>query len=349
MSTTTTTRIADENNDNDDIKGKHRDVRFDAEPVLEQSIPTKKNRTNPHGLSLLDTRLSDRPADYEPPTSLRGPPPPDLLFGSSNTYDMDSEAGPSSLGLPPSSDKAKQRRISLTEFRRSEGPSIRSAKLQALWTSLPDRLPAPSRGPTPTSLMHLPGQGSIGILSPERVERLRRLYEEELSRRISLEERDTARLWGGADDLPEPTTSVTATPTNHANFQVNSPVNADGKVIKWKDFRKFLWDQEEQLWDIFCDLDKDGDGRLDHKELKGALNRSGRSMRVYTSRPLLTPEFDACVRHLHDRLDVIRLCPVSFLLLASFSTGMSAKRLATDGKGDEEDATGTNVHHLCRV
>jgi solute carrier family 25 phosphate transporter 23/24/25/41 len=139
--------------------------------------------------------------------------------------------------------------------------------------------PAPSPGPTPTSLMHLPGQGTIGTLSPERVERLRRLYEEELSRRISLEERESARLWGGADDLPDPNASAVATTSSSSSSSTSSisSVNAAKKGIKWKDFRRFLWDQEEQLWDIFCDLDRDGDGRLDHKELKGALSRSGQS------------------------------------------------------------------------
>jgi hypothetical protein len=256
-------------------------LRFDDERLGTLDVtPTTTTTTNvgKHGSSLLDTRISDRPADYEPPASLRGPPPPDLLFGRPSyeqshahshphlhPHGMDNEAGPSH--------RAKQRRISLAEFRKKEGPAIRSAKLQAFWTSLPDRLPAPSRGPTPTSLMHLPGQGTIGTLSPERVERLRRLYEEELSRRISLEERAHAELWGGADDLPEPATAV----INHRDHNVNNPMGmmAVGKVIKWKDFRKFLWDQEEQLWDIFCDLDRDGDGLLDHHELKDALGRSG--------------------------------------------------------------------------
>lgn len=39
--------------------------------------------------------------------------------------------------------------------------------------------------------------------------------------------------------------------------------------------RRFLWDQESQLWDIFQDLDKNGDGRLDATEMRAALSRSG--------------------------------------------------------------------------
>lgn len=38
---------------------------------------------------------------------------------------------------------------------------------------------------------------------------------------------------------------------------------------------KFLWDQESQLWDIFQELDKNGDGRLDAVEMRAALSRSG--------------------------------------------------------------------------
>lgn len=39
--------------------------------------------------------------------------------------------------------------------------------------------------------------------------------------------------------------------------------------------RRFLWDQESQLWDIFQDLDKNGDGKLDAVEMRAALSRSG--------------------------------------------------------------------------
>ena len=39
--------------------------------------------------------------------------------------------------------------------------------------------------------------------------------------------------------------------------------------------RRFLWDQERELWDIFQELDKNGDGRLDASEMRAALSRSG--------------------------------------------------------------------------
>jgi solute carrier family 25 phosphate transporter 23/24/25/41 len=39
--------------------------------------------------------------------------------------------------------------------------------------------------------------------------------------------------------------------------------------------RRFLWDQEKELWDTFQEMDKNGDGRLDAVDLRAALSRSG--------------------------------------------------------------------------
>ena len=39
--------------------------------------------------------------------------------------------------------------------------------------------------------------------------------------------------------------------------------------------RRFLWDQERDLWEIFQEIDKNGDGRLDAIEMRAALSRSG--------------------------------------------------------------------------
>lgn len=47
-----------------------------------------------------------------------------------------------------------------------------------------------------------------------------------------------------------------------------------GAEIECK-FRRFLWDQERELWDIFQEIDKNGDGRLDSNEMRSALSRSG--------------------------------------------------------------------------
>ena len=122
-----------------------------------------------------------------------------------------------SLREAPEPDILPPVRPTLTQFRGSEGPVIRAAKLRALWGSLPS-LPDVTEGPTATERMHLPEQDTITALSPERAERLRRLYEEELVRRCS-EERPEARLWGGADDLEPEVKTV------------------KGKGIGWRDFR----------------------------------------------------------------------------------------------------------------
>ncbi|RSH94259.1 hypothetical protein EHS25_004062 [Saitozyma podzolica] len=158
------------------------------------------------------------------------------------------------LREPPSSDLIPASRPTLTQFRASEGPATRSAKLHALWEDLP-KLPELGDGPTALQRMKLPGQDTTTALSPERAERLRKLYEEELVRRVK-EKRPEARLWGGADDQP--------------HFK-----STQEKGIAFEDFRRFLWDQERELWDIFQELDKNGDGRLDASEMRAALSRSG--------------------------------------------------------------------------
>lgn len=108
-------------------------------------------------------------------------------------------------------------RPTLTQFRGSEGPVLRAAKLRALWESLP-YLPDISDCPTPAERMNLPGQDTLTALSPERADRLRRLYEEELVRRCN-ESRPEARLWGGADDLEPGEKAI------------------KGKGVAWQDFR----------------------------------------------------------------------------------------------------------------
>jgi solute carrier family 25 phosphate transporter 23/24/25/41 len=67
--------------------------------------------------------------------------------------------------------------------------------------------------------MRLPGQDTLAALSPERAERLRTLYSEELVKQCG-EDRPDARLWGGADDL-EP-------------FEA---VESGQKGVSWKAFR----------------------------------------------------------------------------------------------------------------
>ncbi|KAL1410312.1 hypothetical protein Q8F55_004318 [Vanrija albida] len=146
----------------------------------------------------------------------------------------------------------------LADFRAQEGPTVRAAKLRSLWQSLPDLPNVEGDKPTPTQLMRLPGQDTLTALSPERAERLQTLYQEELVRRVG-ETRPDALLWGGADDL-EP---------------VDTKGGVQTKGISWKAFRRFLWDQERELWEMFQELDRNADGVLDATELKAALQRSG--------------------------------------------------------------------------
>ena len=124
-----------------------------------------------------------------------------------------------SLREPPNPDLLPRNRPTLSQFRSNEGASTRAAKLRGLWNALP-ALPniEDADTPTDTQRMKLPGQDTLTALSPERAERLRRLYEEELVKRCN-ERRPEARLWGGADDLqPE-------------------IKNVMGKGVAWEDFR----------------------------------------------------------------------------------------------------------------
>jgi len=134
----------------------------------------------------------------------------------------------------------------------------------------------------------------LSPLSSERAERLRRLYSEELVRRVQCE-RPEAKLWGGADDLSEPEAgpsgsaySSTGGPESSSSSASPSSAARKGKGIAWKDFRRFLWDQEKELWDIFHELDRDGDGKLDEAELANALERNGIELTPSTLRDFVS-------------------------------------------------------------
>ena len=131
---------------------------------------------------------------------------------NASTPSMDSPSRATTLREPPSPDLPIIRQ-SLTQFRQSEGASTRAGKLEALWEALPS-LPELTEGPTATKRMKLPGQDTMAALSPERAERLKELYLEELVRECN-DKRPTAKLWGGRDDWKPDTT----------------------KGIAWEDFR----------------------------------------------------------------------------------------------------------------
>ncbi|WWD16881.1 hypothetical protein CI109_101313 [Kwoniella shandongensis] len=229
-------------------------------------FPSSSSSASSSSSSSSTTPLSSQKPHY---TLSSQPPHTDPSLPSHPLEPSPLPSAPLSLREPPGPDIFPAHRPSLADFRISEGPSVRAAKLKALWNSLPPSISeitstiastndqdTDSEGQSPTKRMKLPGQGTLTALSPERAERLRRLYEEELVKRIS-EKRPEARLWGGADE-EEP---------EHKGLK--------GKGIAWHDFRRFLWDKERELWDIFQDIDKNCDGRLDAAEMRAALSRSG--------------------------------------------------------------------------
>ena len=219
---------------------------------------------------LMNSKTSDPdPSPASSSSSLREPPCNDLL--------------------PLLSPTPTSTRPTLADFRRSEGPIIRAAKLRALWNNLPT-LPEPCEGPSETKKMKLPGQDEGTTLSFERAKRLQQLYKEELAMRVREEGRSEARLWGGDDAVSEPiyaastpsssasqstASSSTTTTSLPSNTKSNPSSPYRGKGINWKDFRRFLWDQEKQLWDIFQEMDMDQDGRLGVGELRQSLERNG--------------------------------------------------------------------------
>lgn len=135
----------------------------------------------------------------------------------------------------------------LAEYREQEGKERREVRLRALWRRLPTRR---------TSLEHSiqwTGVDQTGM-NPERAERLRAMYEDEL---------------------------------------MNGCASSGTTSIDWKDFLDYADKKEEgksdatmpskphtyactELWTIFHDeLDLDNNGRLDAEELAEALGKAG--------------------------------------------------------------------------
>jgi hypothetical protein len=50
---------------------------------------------------------------------------------------------------------------------------------------------------------------------------------------------------------------------------------SDVKLSTRTDSRRFLWDKERELWDMFQDLDRDQNGVLDAVDMRAALSRAG--------------------------------------------------------------------------
>lgn len=177
--------------------------------------PSSSSSSSPHPAPLQPEASSSK-QHYNP--SLRDHPSTSI-----SRYDQDNDGHshahadlptrPLTLREPPAPDLLPTSRPTLTQFRQAEGPLTRAGKLKALWEALPT-LPEYQEGPTATKRMQLPGQDTVTALSPERADRLRKLYLEELVKECN-DRRPEARLWGGSDDW-QPDTS---------------------KGVKWEDFR----------------------------------------------------------------------------------------------------------------
>jgi len=149
----------------------------------------------------------------QPEASSSKSPLPSTPTEPSTTPSIETPTRATTLREPPAPDLLPTTRPTLTQFRQSEGATTRAEKLEALWEALPS-LPELSEGPTATKRMKLPGQDTMAALSPERAERLKELYLEELVRECN-DKRPLAKLWGGRDDWKPDTT----------------------KGIAWEDFR----------------------------------------------------------------------------------------------------------------
>ena len=149
----------------------------------------------------------------QPEASSSKSPLPSTSTDPSTKSSIDSITRATTLREPPAPDLLPTTRPTLSQFRQSEGATTRAEKLEALWEALPS-LPELSEGPTATKRMKLPGQDTMAALSPERAERLKELYLEELVRECN-DKRPLAKLWGGRDDWKPDTT----------------------KGIAWEDFR----------------------------------------------------------------------------------------------------------------
>ena len=166
----------------------------------------------------------------QPEASSSKSPLPSTSTDPNTKPSIDTVSRATTLREPPAPDLLPTTRPTLTQFRQSEGATTRAEKLEALWEALPS-LPELTEGPTATKRMKLPGQDTMAALSPERAERLKELYLEELVRECN-DKRPLAKLWGGRDDWKPDTT----------------------KGIAWEDFRYVLYfplDQSLQI-DAFC-------------------------------------------------------------------------------------------------
>ncbi|KAF9464486.1 mitochondrial carrier domain-containing protein [Collybia nuda] len=125
----------------------------------------------------------------------------------------------------------------LHEFREAEGRENRKGRLQELWK----RLPIPAHRALAVQLPRTNNSDDIDELTVEKAETLKAMYDEELLGHC-----------GGHDSGSQP------------------------GQIGWKEFKVYAEAKEVELWSIFHDeLDLDGNGHLDARELTLALSKAG--------------------------------------------------------------------------
>uniref|UniRef100_A0A8H8CJZ1 EF-hand domain-containing protein n=1 Tax=Psilocybe cubensis TaxID=181762 RepID=A0A8H8CJZ1_PSICU len=148
-------------------------------------------------------------------------------------------SGPEALSIPPDrqfipplrSDFQAQPH-SLEAFREAEGRDNRKRKLLQIWKSLPEVFHPSKKSPS---------NEDDSLLTPEKAESLKAMYDSEL--------------------------------LDHCS--THSPDSKPSR-IGWTEFKKYSEAKEIELWHIFHDeLDLDGNGHLDPTELRAALKKAG--------------------------------------------------------------------------
>ncbi|KAF8607712.1 mitochondrial carrier [Ceratobasidium sp. AG-I] len=129
----------------------------------------------------------------------------------------------------------------LEDYRSAEGTN-RERRLRRLWGQLPPTSDGQRNGARvvmPIALTH------VDDLTPERAAQLREMYDVELVRRC----RDPSSVRDGDSHALE---------------------------VDWEGFRAYANSKEAELWSIFHDeLDLDGNGHIDARELNAALSKAG--------------------------------------------------------------------------
>ncbi|GAA5940787.1 hypothetical protein JCM1841_004718 [Sporobolomyces salmonicolor] len=186
------------------------------------------------------TSISDPPpAADDPRVSLRTPLP----------------APPHLAASPPSTFEEPQ---TLSEYRAAEGSTQRLSRLRALFDSIP--APSPPSSPV-ASTSALPD-----VESPSEAERCaaeRKIYTRELWKKC------------GAAVAASVSPTPGSSPESTASTALEKDRQAALAAVRWQAFEQYAEEKEDELWKVFCELDKDGDMRLKREEVQKACRRAG--------------------------------------------------------------------------